>query len=335
MSRSRPPRTGACAHRRSERRGRARLPHGLRGGGARCRGCGRCARESRHFARAPRRRDRHHQGPVRRRGRADARGLEDPRRCAAGQGRRAGRAAAARGRRRDRRQDQHERVRVLRRRHEPALRHAGQSGGPRARAGRLVVGRRRVAAADQHVRDRDRHRHRRLDAAFRPRSAASSASSRASGACRPRARSRSPITLNSIGPLARTVADCAQGRRRDGGRGVRAARACAGRGPAARRAAGLAAHRVGQHGRHALRRRAQEARRCRRALTDEPMPLLDDMLAVNAKGGFAPAEAFAIHREQLAQARRRIRSERAGAHRARRETSPPPTMSRCRASARG
>ena len=56
----------------------------------------------------------------------------------------------------------HERVRVLRRRHEPALRHAGQSGGPRARAGRLVVGR-GGRGRRPHVRDRDRHRHRRLD----------------------------------------------------------------------------------------------------------------------------------------------------------------------------
>jgi aspartyl-tRNA(Asn)/glutamyl-tRNA(Gln) amidotransferase subunit A len=35
-------------------------------------------------------------------------------------------------------------------------------------------------------------------------------------------------------------------------------------------------------------------------LTDEPMPLIDAMLAVNAKGGFAPAEAYSIHRENLA-----------------------------------
>ena len=198
MSCSRPSRTGACAHCRSERRGRARLPHGLRGGGARRRRCGRRAGQGRHLARAARRRDRQHQGPVRRRGRADARRLAHPRRCAAGQGRCAGGAAAARGRRRDRRQDQHERVRVLGRRHEPALRHAGQSGGPCARAGRLVVGRGgRRRGPD--VRDRDRHRHRRLDAAFRPRCAASSASSRASGACRPRARSRSPIRSTRSG----------------------------------------------------------------------------------------------------------------------------------------
>ena len=100
--------------------------------------------------------------------------------------------------------------------------------------------------------------------------------------------------------MARSVADCARGRRGDGGRGVRAARS-----PRRSRACGSAFRRAclldecGQHGRHALRRGAQEARRCRRALTDEPMPLLDEMLAVNAKGGFAPAEAYAIHRERL------------------------------------
>jgi len=35
-------------------------------------------------------------------------------------------------------------------------------------------------------------------------------------------------------------------------------------------------------------------------VTDEPMPLVDEMQKVNAKGGFAPAEAFSIHRERLA-----------------------------------
>ena len=34
-------------------------------------------------------------------------------------------------------------------------------------------------------------------------------------------------------------------------------------------------------------------------VTDEPMPLVDGMLAVNAKGGFAPTEAYAIHRDRL------------------------------------
>jgi aspartyl-tRNA(Asn)/glutamyl-tRNA(Gln) amidotransferase subunit A len=33
---------------------------------------------------------------------------------------------------------------------------------------------------------------------------------------------------------------------------------------------------------------------------DEPMPLFDRMVAVNAKGGFAPVEAYSVHRENLA-----------------------------------
>jgi aspartyl-tRNA(Asn)/glutamyl-tRNA(Gln) amidotransferase subunit A len=33
--------------------------------------------------------------------------------------------------------------------------------------------------------------------------------------------------------------------------------------------------------------------------SDEKMPLVDDMALVNAKGGFAPTEAYAIHRERL------------------------------------
>ena len=120
------------------------------------------------------------------------------------------------------------------------------------------------------------------------------------------------------------------------GEDVGAARARAARRPAARHPAGVAADRVRQHGRHALRRaRRRASSDAGVRLTDEPMPLFDEMLAVNAKGGIAPAEAFAIHRENLAQPRRRLRSERARAHRARRETSRPPTMSRWRGSARG
>ena len=34
-------------------------------------------------------------------------------------------------------------------------------------------------------------------------------------------------------------------------------------------------------------------------LSDERIPLLDEMIEVNSKGGFAPAEAFAFHRERL------------------------------------
>ena len=68
-------------------------------------------------------------------------------------------------------------------------------------------------------------------------------------------------------------------------------------------------------------------------LTDETIALFDDMVQVNAKGGFAPPEAYAIHRERLK--RRggdvdpnvRARIERGG-------TCRPPTTSRWRRSAR-
>jgi aspartyl-tRNA(Asn)/glutamyl-tRNA(Gln) amidotransferase subunit A len=33
--------------------------------------------------------------------------------------------------------------------------------------------------------------------------------------------------------------------------------------------------------------------------TDEHIPLLDEMVAANAKGGFSPPEAYAIHRERM------------------------------------
>ena len=105
--------------------------------------------------------------------------------------RRAGGAAPARRRRGDRRQDQHDRVRLLRHRRQSALRHAGQSGRPRSacRAARPRARRsppptacaRSPSAPTPAARP-----------ASRRRSAASSASSRAASASRPTARSRCP-----------------------------------------------------------------------------------------------------------------------------------------------
>ena len=148
-------------------------------GGARCRRRRRCARQSRHISRPARRRHRHHQGPVRRRRRSHARRFQGAGRGGqTGRGRRVGGAGLARRWRGDRRQDQHDRVRLFRRRHQSALRHAGQSGRPHAHSRRLHL-RRRGGGGRRHVRDRHRQRHRRLDPHSRRRSAASSASSRA------------------------------------------------------------------------------------------------------------------------------------------------------------
>jgi aspartyl-tRNA(Asn)/glutamyl-tRNA(Gln) amidotransferase subunit A len=106
--------------------------------------------------------------------------------------------------------------------------------------------------------------------------------------------------LDSIGPIARTVADCA---RTDA---VMAGNESADLKPAP--VAGLRLgiplgmllqdfdNTVGTRFGAAKKKLADAGVR----LTDEPMPLFDPMLAVNAKGGFAPAEAYSIHREHLA-----------------------------------
>jgi aspartyl-tRNA(Asn)/glutamyl-tRNA(Gln) amidotransferase subunit A len=107
-------------------------------------------------------------------------------------------------------------------------------------------------------------------------------------------------TLDSIGPIARTVADCAK-----------ADAVMAGEEFSPLEPASIAGLRLGvpqgmmlkeldntvgtRFG--AARKKLSDAGV---RLTDEPMRLIDEMAEVNAKGGFAPAEAFAIHRENLA-----------------------------------
>ena len=106
--------------------------------------------------------------------------------------------------------------------------------------------------------------------------------------------------LDSIGPLARTVADCA-----------RADAVMAGEEYAPLEPAPVAGLRlgipqgmllkdfdntVGTRFGAAKKKLADAGAR----LSDEPMPLFDAMVAVNAKGGFAPTEAYSIHRENIA-----------------------------------
>ena len=108
------------------------------------------------------------------------------------------------------------------------------------------------------------------------------------------------FSLDSIGPMANTVADCAK-----------ADAVLAGEDYAGIDAAPLAGLRVGiaqglpleglddtvtQTFAAALKQ--LEAAGVR--LSEEKLPLIDDMMAVNAKGGLVPAEAFMIHRDRLA-----------------------------------
>jgi aspartyl-tRNA(Asn)/glutamyl-tRNA(Gln) amidotransferase subunit A len=107
------------------------------------------------------------------------------------------------------------------------------------------------------------------------------------------------FTLDSIGPIAKSVAECAL-----------ADAVMAGEAPPALEPAPLAGLRFGiWHGMPfegidetvsaawsaALGKLGQAGVR----FSDEAISLVDDMMQVNAKGGFAPTEAFAIHRERL------------------------------------
>jgi aspartyl-tRNA(Asn)/glutamyl-tRNA(Gln) amidotransferase subunit A len=106
--------------------------------------------------------------------------------------------------------------------------------------------------------------------------------------------------LDSIGPIARSVADCA-----------RADAVMAGEEAAALRPAPIAGLRLGipqglvlQDIDNTVGTRFGAAKKSLSdagvRISDEPMPLFDAMLAVNAKTGFAPAEAYSIHRDNLA-----------------------------------
>ena len=126
------------------------------------------------------------------------------------------------------------------------------------------------------------------------------------------------FTLDSIGPLARTVEDCAKADAVMAGDDEAPLRAATVAGLRFGAPRGLLAtewdNTVGTRFGAARKRLADAGAR----ITDEPMPLIDEMLVVNAKGGFAPAEAFAVHRERLAahagefDPKVRVRIERGG-----------------------
>jgi aspartyl-tRNA(Asn)/glutamyl-tRNA(Gln) amidotransferase subunit A len=126
------------------------------------------------------------------------------------------------------------------------------------------------------------------------------------------------FTLDSIGPLARSVADCA-----------RTDLVIAGEEYAPLKPAPVAGLRLGvprgfltTEWDNTVGTRFGAARKklvdAGALVTDQAMPLVDEMQTVNAKGGFAPAEAFSIHRERLARRANafdpnvRVRIERGG-----------------------
>jgi aspartyl-tRNA(Asn)/glutamyl-tRNA(Gln) amidotransferase subunit A len=107
------------------------------------------------------------------------------------------------------------------------------------------------------------------------------------------------FALDSIGPIARNVADCARADAAMAGDDfaplepapVMGLRLGIPQGMLLRDFDGTVGTRFGA----AKKKLADAGVR----LTDEPMPLLDEMAAVNAKGGIAPSEAYAIHRDNI------------------------------------
>ncbi len=107
------------------------------------------------------------------------------------------------------------------------------------------------------------------------------------------------FTLDSIGPMANSVRECAN-----------ADAVMAGDQPAALEPASLAGLRLGIvqgmpfDGIDDTIAKAWEAAigrlgKAGAKLTDETLALIPEMIAVNSKGGFAPTEAYAIHRDRL------------------------------------
>lgn len=108
------------------------------------------------------------------------------------------------------------------------------------------------------------------------------------------------FSLDSIGPLARSVEDCAK-----------ADAVMAGQDYAPLKPAAVAGLRLGvpqglllEDWDNTVGTRFGAARKkladAGARISDEPMPLLDRMMAVNGKGSFPAIEAYAIHREHLA-----------------------------------
>jgi aspartyl-tRNA(Asn)/glutamyl-tRNA(Gln) amidotransferase subunit A len=125
-------------------------------------------------------------------------------------------------------------------------------------------------------------------------------------------------TLDSIGPLARSVEECAKGDAIIAGIDYAPLKPAPVTGLRLGVPRGLLTtewdNTVGTRFGVARKKLSDAGAR----VTEEPMPLVDEMVQVNAKGGFAPAEAFSVHRERLARRANefdpnvRVRIERGG-----------------------
>jgi aspartyl-tRNA(Asn)/glutamyl-tRNA(Gln) amidotransferase subunit A len=106
-------------------------------------------------------------------------------------------------------------------------------------------------------------------------------------------------TLDSIGPMARSVAECAQADAVMAGETWRELEPVALRGLRIGIPVGLPFDDLDDTVEACSADAMQQIGKAGAQLSDEAIPLLDDMMAINARGGFSPAEAYAVHRERL------------------------------------
>jgi aspartyl-tRNA(Asn)/glutamyl-tRNA(Gln) amidotransferase subunit A len=106
-------------------------------------------------------------------------------------------------------------------------------------------------------------------------------------------------TLDSIGPMARTVVDCARADAVMAGEGWREIEPAPAKGLRIGILRGLPFESLDNDVEAAVAGALGRLERAGARFLDEKISLLDDMMAINAKGGFSPAEAYAIHRERL------------------------------------
>jgi aspartyl-tRNA(Asn)/glutamyl-tRNA(Gln) amidotransferase subunit A len=107
-------------------------------------------------------------------------------------------------------------------------------------------------------------------------------------------------TLDSIGPIAKSVADCARADAVMSGEEFMPFQPVAVAGLRFGIAEGLPLDRLDDTVAVAFAAATKRLDQAGVRLTHEQLPLLDDMVEINAKGGVAPAEACAIHRDRLA-----------------------------------
>jgi aspartyl-tRNA(Asn)/glutamyl-tRNA(Gln) amidotransferase subunit A len=107
-------------------------------------------------------------------------------------------------------------------------------------------------------------------------------------------------TLDSIGPIAKSVADCAKADTVMAGEEFVAPEPADLAGLRFGIAQGLPLDRLDETVAAVFAAAIERLDRAKVRITDEALPLLDDMVAVNAKGGIAPPEACAIHRDRIA-----------------------------------